>query len=81
MASVVLPATLREAAGGEERLEIEARNVRELFRELRERFPALRELTESGLAVSIDGEIVPDPMLEELESDSEIHFLPQIGGG
>ena len=81
MASVVLPATLREAAGGEERLEIDARNIRELFRELRERFPGLRELTDSGLAVSIDGEIVPDPMLEELEADSEVHFLPQIGGG
>ncbi|NNL86024.1 MAG: MoaD/ThiS family protein [Myxococcales bacterium] len=81
MASVVLPAALRDVAGRDGRIEIDARNVRELFRRLREAYPALAELTEAGLAVSIDGEIVPDPMLEELRPDSEVHFLPQIGGG
>lgn len=81
MASVVLPAAFRDVAGRDGRIEVDARNVRELFRRLREMYPALAELTEAGLAVSIDGEIVPDPMLEELSPDSEVHFLPQIGGG
>jgi molybdopterin converting factor small subunit len=81
VASVVLPAAFRDVAGCDGRIEIDARNVRELFRRLREAHPALAELTDAGLAVSIDGEIVPDPMLEELRPDSEVHFLPQIGGG
>ena len=46
----------------------------------RERFPALDESL-SATAVSIDGEIIQDPFLEPVGPDSEVHFLPQIGGG
>lgn len=78
---MVLPAPLREVAGGQERVRIEAHTIRELLRRLRESFPDMAEILDSGPAVSIDGEIIADPFLEELEPDSEVHFLPQIGGG
>ena len=32
-------------------------------------------------AVAIDGEIYNDPLLEAVEPDSEVHFLPRVGGG
>jgi hypothetical protein len=33
------------------------------------------------VAVAIDGEIFNDPMLEAVGPDSEVHFLPRVGGG
>ena len=81
MAQVFFPSALRPLTGGVERVEIEASDIRQLLRALEERFPGLRERIESGLAVAIDGEIISDPLLEEVASDSEIHFLPSISGG
>ncbi len=81
MAQVFFPSALRPFTGGVERIEIEARDIRQLLHALEERFPGLRERIESGLAVAIDGEIINDPLLEEVASDSEIHFLPPISGG
>jgi sulfur carrier protein ThiS len=34
-----------------------------------------------GLAVAIDGEIFQDWLLQEVETDSEVYFLPAIEGG
>jgi len=31
--------------------------------------------------VAIDGEITNEPLLEPLEPESEVHFLPRVGGG
>ena len=67
--------------GGVEEIRVEAATVRELIRVLDGRFPGLGEQLESGMAVSIDGEIVSDPLLERVEPDSEIHFLPPSSGG
>ncbi len=81
MAIVVLPPALRAAVEGSERVQVKAKNIRELMSALKERFPLLEEALDAGPAVSIDGEIIADPFLEKLEPDSEVHFLPQIGGG
>ena len=71
MAQVFFPSALRPFTGGVERIEIEARDIRQLLHALEERFPGLRERIESGLAVAIDGEIINDPLLEEVASDSD----------
>ena len=36
---------------------------------------------EAGMAIAIDGEIYADPFLEPIGPDSEVYFLPRIGGG
>ena len=33
------------------------------------------------MAVAIDGEIYQDPYPETIDADSEVYFLPKIGGG
>jgi molybdopterin converting factor small subunit len=81
MATVVIPSGLQHRTGGESRLLVDAHDVRGLLRELDRRFPGLAEEIESGCQIAIDGEILPDAWLEALEPESEIHFLPQIGGG
>ena len=81
MARVILPKPLAEMTGGELEFEIEARNVRALIRELERLFPGVGELLTGQVAVAIDGEIMNEPLLEPLEPESEVHFLPRVGGG
>ncbi|MFQ6018771.1 MAG: MoaD/ThiS family protein [Kiloniellaceae bacterium] len=81
MARVVLTGNLRKFTGGQTELELEAGNVRQLFRELGERYPNLKPHLEAGLAVAIDGQIYQDAWLEPIPADSEVHLLPQIAGG
>lgn len=81
MASVVLPSRLGRWTGGQERVEVAASNVRQLIDALDARFPGLGEKLREGSAISIDGEIIQDPLLEPIEPDSEVHFLPPISGG
>ena len=34
-----------------------------------------------NISVAVDGEVTPLGMLEKVNEDSEVHFLPAIGGG
>ena len=81
MATVILPARFMQWTDGVEQIEIDARDFRQLIRALDERFPGLGERLRDGIAVAIDGEIINDPLLEPIEPDSEVHFLPPISGG
>jgi molybdopterin converting factor small subunit len=83
MARVVFAAGLRRFTGGAESVEIEARDVGELLRALYQRWPTLEKRLSEGTAIAIDGEVIPhaDALHEPLRSETEIHFLPQIGGG
>ena len=81
MARVVLTGNLRKFTGGETELELEAGDVRQLFRLLGERYPQLRPHLEESLAVAIDGQIYQDAWLEPIARDSEVHLLPRIAGG
>ncbi|MEE8535284.1 MAG: MoaD/ThiS family protein [Kiloniellales bacterium] len=81
MPRVVLTGNLRRFAEGLSEIELEAGDVRQLFRALGERFPALKPHLESGLAVAIDGQIYQDAWLEPIPPDGEVHLLPQIAGG
>jgi molybdopterin converting factor small subunit len=81
VARVFFPNALRRFTGGVTDVEVDARDVRGLFRALELRFPELEGRLREGVAVSIDGEIVHEPLLEPIEPRSEIHFLPSISGG
>jgi len=65
---------------GDERVEIDAVRVRDLIDALYSRYPDLEGHLED-MAVAIDDEIHNDARYLRLESDSEIHFVPRIGGG
>ncbi|HZA00920.1 MAG TPA: MoaD/ThiS family protein [Hyphomicrobiaceae bacterium] len=81
MAHVTLIGNLRQFTGGVTEFEVEASNVRQLFRRLGELYPELAPHLENGLAVAIDGQIYQDALLEPIGSNSEVHLLPQIAGG
>jgi molybdopterin converting factor small subunit len=83
VARVFFSSGLRRLVGGAESVEIEAGDVRGLLRALDARFPGLSTQIGDATAIAIDGEILPhaEALMERLRPDSEVHFLPQIGGG
>ena len=78
---MILSGRLREQAGVSGPLEIDARNVRELLRKLEAQVPGISRKVDEGLSIAIDGDIVQDALLEPIDGDTEIHFLPPIQGG
>jgi len=83
VARVFFSSGLRRLVGGAESVEVAARDVRELLRALDAKYPGFAAQIGDAIAIAIDGEIIPraEALLERLRPDSEIHFLPQIGGG
>lgn len=82
MAHVILTSGLgNQFSGGQTEFDIDAVNVRRLIAALEERFPGIGPELEREMAVAIDGEIYQDPFLETIAPDSEVYFLPRIGGG
>jgi sulfur-carrier protein len=87
MPTVVIPALLRKFTGGIERVDLPGKSIRELVQQLGRRFPGIdQQLLEDGdirpsIAVSIDGEIATGGVLDPVNEDSEVHFIPALGGG
>ena len=82
MAKVVLQREVaREFAQGETEFEITAADVRQLIRLLELKFPGIRDRLSERTAVAIDGEIFQDPLLQSIDKNSEVYFLPAIEGG
>jgi molybdopterin converting factor small subunit len=81
MARVVLMGEARRFTGDVDQVEIDAKNVMQLFRQLGQRFPDLEPILETGFAVAIDGEMYEDSLLQPIKPDSEIVLIPKIAGG
>ena len=82
MARVVLTSGLsQQFTGGRTEIEVRAETFRQLLRELDELYPGLGSELGADTAIAIDGEIFQDPYLESIGADSEVYFLPRIGGG
>ena len=81
MARVVLVGNLAQITGGVAEFQLSATTVQQLFRQLTALYPAIAPHLESGIAVSIDGQIFQDALFEPIGPDSEVFLLPQIAGG
>jgi len=87
MATIIIPALLRKLTGGKDRAEAQGRTLGEIVNDLERQFPGFCErVVEDGdlsgsIAVSIDGEIITGGLSEPVSPNSELHFVPAIGGG
>jgi molybdopterin synthase sulfur carrier subunit len=87
MATVFIPSLLRKLAGGKDRATARGATVREIIEDLERQFPGFRDrVIENGdltgsIAVSVNGEISTEGLHESVPDESEIHFVPAIGGG
>ena len=89
MAEVWIPPRLQEFTGGNQQVQVEGTTVRRLINNLEQKYPGIKEylIDETdedlmpGIAVIIDGEVSQLGMLDKVGENSEVHFLPAIGGG
>jgi molybdopterin synthase sulfur carrier subunit len=82
MAKVVIPAGLsKQYTGGKAEFKIDASTVRAVIRKLDAEYPGIGRAIEIDMAVAVDNEIYQDPLLEPVKPESEVYFLPRIGGG
>ena len=87
MAIVFIPTQLRQLTNGIEQLELDVRNVRQVVEELEARFPGIKQglcdgdqLSQS-IQVCVGQTLSSRGMITKVAADSEVHFLPAIGGG
>ncbi len=87
MATVFIPTMLQKMTGGIKKVDFQAKNLRQVIEELDRLYPGMKDrLVEDGairsnLAVAVDGEIARMGLLEKVAENSEVHFVPAIGGG
>ena len=87
LATIFIPTMLQKLTSGIKKLELDASNVRQVVDRLDEMYPGIKdrlveddEIRES-LAVAIDGDVAIMGMLTKVGENSEVHFVPAIGGG
>lgn len=87
MTRVFIPPLLRSLTDGAEQVQVAGSTVRQIVENLEARFPGMRSrLCEDDelkpeMSVSVDGRVSSVGLLQKVENDSEVHFLPAIGGG
>ena len=89
MPEVWLPPRMQAHCGGNQQVQVPGATVRQVINNLDREYPGSRELLMDveeddllpGLAVVVDGETSLLGLLERVQENSEVHFLPAIGGG
>lgn len=81
MVAVRLWGSLAELADGQQTVEIEAANLRQLLDGLVRSYPALKPQLERGVSVSIDGKIYNDTWATPISEESEVVLLNRLVGG
>jgi len=87
LAKIFIPTMLQSLTAGVKQVDLNARNVRQIIERLEELYPGMKDrLVEDGeirpnLAIAIDGDVAIMGMLEKVGENSEVHFVPAIGGG
>ncbi len=89
MPDVWSPPRLQRLTGGQEQVQVAGRNIRQVIENLERAFPGMKaelydeeeDIVMPGIAAIVDGETSQLGLLERVQEDSEIHFLPALGGG
>ncbi len=72
---------------GQQTVEVEGSNVRQVVNNLDELYPGIKERLvannkiKPNISVAVDGVVSSMGMLEKVQEASEVFFLPAIGGG
>lgn len=87
MPIVHIPTQLRSLTHGAECVEVRGENLRQVVASLDAAHPGLADrllkdgALAPGLAASIDGTFTNRGLMAKVRPDSDIYFLPAIGGG
>lgn len=88
MATVWIPSPLQPLTGGETTVHANGGTVKELVEDLDRNYPGFKAaivdqgtLVRPGISVVVDGSIVKKGLLHPVAAESEVFFIPAIGGG
>ncbi len=87
MATVFIPSLMQELTDGRQQIEVSGSTVREIINMLEESHPGIKNRLMDGfklkgnVTVAVDGEVSPIGVLAKVQENSEVHFLPALGGG
>tara|TARA_B100001094_G_C18180930_1_gene800852 strand:- start:388 stop:651 length:264 start_codon:yes stop_codon:yes gene_type:complete len=87
MPKLFLPYHLKKETNNEDYVEVAGKTLREVIDNLEKMYPGTKEyLVEDnrikpGLAAICGYSATRKGLLQELEQDTEVHFLPSIAGG
>jgi len=87
MPTVAIPSLLRNLTSGEESITVPGTTIREVIDNLEDRYPGLKarlcegDRIKPGIAIYVNGLLTRGSILERVDAEAEIHFLPAIGGG
>ena len=87
MATVYIPSLMQKLTGGQQQVVVSGSSVRQIVNNLEEEYPGIKERLldnnriKGNISVAVDGEVSPLGILAKVGEESEVHFLPAIGGG
>ncbi len=87
MANVFIPSLMQSLTDGEKQVRVEGSTVRQIINNLDGMYPGVKarlvedDRVKPNISVAVDGEVTTLGMLERVSENSEVHFLPAIGGG
>lgn len=89
MPEVWIPPQMQRITGAPDRVQVDGATVRQVINNLERLHPGIKPLLYDaeldditpGLAVIVDGDVSQLGLMERVNADSEMHFLPAIGGG
>ncbi|MCR9232936.1 MAG: MoaD/ThiS family protein [bacterium] len=87
MPRLFVPPLLRPFCEGEEEVVVDGSTVLEAVQSLDALYPGTLERLcpdgklRPGIAVTVDQNVTPRGLAQKVSLESEIHFLPAIGGG
>ena len=87
MPVVWIPSLLQPLTGGKDKLTVSGATVQGLIDNLDAQYPGVKErLCDRGelrphIAVAIDGDVSPEGLEQDVQENSEVHFIPALSGG
>lgn len=87
MPLVWVPPALRDLTAGRDQVVVGGSTLRQVINALEEQFPGFKKRLVDGdrlnpsMSVAIDGATISMGLLEPVDEDSEITFIPAIRGG
>jgi len=81
MVKVKLWGSLRTLADGNEYVEVEASNFKQLLDQLSTKYPALKPQIKRGVSLALDGVIYREAWFTEISNENEIVLMPYMVGG
>ena len=81
MVKVKLWGSLRDLADGQEFVEVDASNFKQLLDQLEAKHPALGPQIKRGVSLALDGVIYRDAWFTKISEENEVVLMPYMVGG